>query len=199
MTGKVTPMEARLIAALATDLDDLNVSGVCRDHGISRTTFYKYRRRFQEEGLAGLEERSRRPHGNGRAVSDELEGEIIRLRKELGDDGWDNGPATIAWHLHTHGYPTKGWELVPSVATIWRILVRRGFVVPEPYKRPTASYRRFEAERPNECWQIDATAYTLANGSPVEIINILDDHSRLVVRSLAVPTTTTEAAWLAFS
>src|SRR2546428_14126311 len=96
MTGKVTPMEARLIAALATDLDDLNVSGVCRDHGISRTTFYKYRRRFQEEGLARLEERARRPHGNGRARSDEPEGPTIRRRQELGADGRGNGPATHA-------------------------------------------------------------------------------------------------------
>src|SRR5947208_2075429 len=199
MTGKVTPMDTRLIAALATDLEDLNVSDVRRDHGISRTTFYKYRRRFLHEGLAGLEERSRRPHGNARAVSEWLEGEIVRLRKELGEDGWDDGPATIAWHLATHGYATKDSEAVPSVATIWRILVRRGFVVPEPRKRPKASYRRFEAERPNECWQIDATAYTLANGSAVEIINIIDDHSRLAVRSVAVRSTTSDAAWRAFS
>jgi len=192
-------MDARLLAALATDLDDVNVSALCRDHDISRTTFYKYRQRFLSEGLDGLEERSRRPHRNRQAVSDELEAEIVRLRKELGDDGWDNGPATIAWHLTTHGYATKDAEPVPSVATIWRVLVRRGFVVPEPHKRPKASYRRFEAERPNECWQIDATSYALGGGRQVEIINILDDHSRLAVCSLAVPSTTSEAAWRAFS
>lgn len=43
----------------------------------------------------------------------------------------------------------------PSVATIWRILTRRGFVTPQPDKRPKSSYVRFEAEMPNERWQAD--------------------------------------------
>jgi transposase InsO family protein len=199
MARKVTPMNTRLIAAIAADLEEINVSAVCREHGISRKTFYRYRRRFLEEGLEGLNECSRRPHGNGRAVSEELEEEIVRLRKGLGDGGWDNGPATILWHLLHDGYPTQERKPLPSAATVWRVLVRRGFVVPEPRKRPKASYRRFESQRPNECWQIDATGYELATGEGVEIISTLDDHSRLAVRLLAVPTTTTEAAWRAFS
>jgi hypothetical protein len=46
---------------------------------------------------------------------------------------------------------------VPSVTTIWRILVRRGFVTPQPQKPPRSSYVRFSAEMPNDRWQADIT------------------------------------------
>jgi len=74
------------------------------------------------------------------------------------------------------------------VATIWRVLSRRGFVTPQPQKRPRSSWRRFQAELPNECWQADTTHWALANGSDVEILNVLDDHSRLLVASRAFRT-----------
>jgi transposase len=77
---------------------------------------------------------------------------------------------------------------VPSVATIWRVLSRRGFVVPQPQKRPRSSWRRFQADQPNECWQADTTHWALADGSDVEILNVLDDHSRLLVASRAFVT-----------
>jgi transposase InsO family protein len=74
---------------------------------------------------------------------------------------------------------------VPSVATIWRVLSRRGFVTPQPQKRPRSSWRRFQAELPNECWQADTTHWALADGTDAEIVNMLDDHSRLLVASRA--------------
>ena len=73
---------------------------------------------------------------------------------------------------------------VPAVSTIWRILTRRGFVTPQPQKRPRSSWHRFEAEQPNERWQADTTHWRLADGTDVEILNILDDHSRLALASV---------------
>jgi transposase InsO family protein len=72
---------------------------------------------------------------------------------------------------------------VPSVSTIWRVLRRRGFVTPQPHKRPRSSWIRFEATLPNECWQSDVTHWRLADGTEVEVVNFLDDHSRLAVAS----------------
>ncbi|MBK8331606.1 MAG: transposase [Acidimicrobiaceae bacterium] len=46
--------------------------------------------------------------------------------------------------------------------------------------------RRFSAERANECWQIDATKWQLPNGLWVEIINVIDDCTRLLIASTAV-------------
>jgi transposase InsO family protein len=68
---------------------------------------------------------------------------------------------------------------VPAVCTIWRILSRRGFVAPQPQKRPRSSWKTFVAEQPNQRWQADITHWRLADGAEVEILNILDDHSRL--------------------
>jgi transposase InsO family protein len=66
---------------------------------------------------------------------------------------------------------------------VWRILTRRGFVAPQPQKRPKSSFVRFEACQPNELWQADVTHWELADGADVEILNIEDDHSRLCVAS----------------
>lgn len=67
------------------------------------------------------------------------------------------------------------------MSTIWRLLGRRGFVTPEPHKRPHSSFVRFAADQPNERWQADVTHWELAGGVAVEILNVLDDHSRLLV------------------
>src|SRR5205823_8153221 len=89
--------------------------------------------------------------------------------------GVDAGAQTIHVHLaRRRGTP-------PSVSTIWRILRRRGFVTPQPRKRPRSSFIRFEARLPNECWQSDVTHWRLADGREVEIVNVIDDHSRLAV------------------
>ena len=69
------------------------------------------------------------------------------------------------------------------MSSIWRILRARGFVTPQPHKRPKSSYTRFVAALPNETWQSDMTHWQLADGSPVEILNMIDDHSRLCVAS----------------
>ncbi len=120
----------------------------------------------------------------------------MALRKELTDIGADAGPGTIQWHLGRRGQLAR----VPSEATIWRVLVRRGFVVPEPRKRPKSAMRRFEAPAPNVLWQIDATKWAVGDhGRHIEILNVLDDHSRVAVASLAVEVATCEQAWAAFS
>jgi len=86
---------------------------------------------------------------------------------------------------------------VPSQATIWRTLTRRGFVTPAPRKRPTSSWHRFEADSPNKLWQTDTIEWPIAAG-PVKIFSFLDDHSRVALRVKAVPAATSEATWEVF-
>ena len=120
-------MEAKLRAVLSGGVSAVPVKDLCAELEISRQTFYKYKRRWQAEGPAGLVERSRRPHRSPGLMPVELEEEILRLRKSL---PLDNGAQTIAYYL-----ARTGWA-VPSVATIHRALVRRGMVVAQPHKRP---------------------------------------------------------------
>lgn len=185
-------MEAKLLAVFTSGLD-LNVSALCGELMISRNTFYKYRRRFESEGPPGLVERSRRPHSSPGATSREIEEEIVRLRKEL---EVDNGAEAIGWHLARRA-PELG--PVPSARTVHRILVRRGLVVAQPAKRPKSAWRRFEWPRPNDAWQIDATAWALADGTAVWIMDILDDHSRVLAAARVADGPTGAAAWDAFS
>lgn len=189
MAQKVISMESKLLAVVSSGLP-LPVSRVCRELGISRQTFYKYRRRWLEDGPAGLVERSRRPHRSPGQMSAVLEDEIVRLRKTL---PLDNGAQTIAYHL-----ARSGWA-VPSVATIHRVLVRRGQVIAQPQKRPRSAWRRFEWPAPNACWQIDATMWVLADGREVWIMDVLDDHSRVLIAARVWAQPTGEAAWDAFA
>jgi transposase InsO family protein len=121
-----------------------------------------------------------------------VENRIVRLRKQLTERGLDAGAGTLQAHLARRTprstlstSPPGDPAVVPSVATIWRILVRRGFVTPQPHKRPRSSWIRFEATLPNERWQADITHWRLADHTSVEILNIEDDHSRLDVASVA--------------
>jgi transposase InsO family protein len=66
-----------------------------------------------------------------------------------------------------------------------RILSRRGFITAQPQKRPRSSWTRFEAAQPNLCWQADVTHWHLANGADAEILNLIDDQSRLALASIA--------------
>jgi len=60
-----------------------------------------------------------------------------------------------------------------------------GFVNPQPQKRPRSSFIRFEADMPNERWQADITHVRLGDGQEVEILDVIDDHSRLFIASVA--------------
>ena len=161
-----------------------SVREVAASHDVSKTWLYELLARYRAEGDAGLIARSRRPHRSPRSVPAAIEAQIVSLRKSLAEEGLDAGPHTIQFHL-----AKRRRRSVPSVATIWRVLVRAGFVTPQPQKRPKASFRRFCAELPNECWQADTTHWALADGTDVEILNMLDDHSRLAVASRAFRTT----------
>jgi len=154
---------------------------VARAHGVSKSWVGKVVGRFREGGYEALTARSRTPAHIPHRTSADVEERIVTLRGELAEAGFDAGAATIHFHLTAGGH-----EHVPSVSTIWRILKRRGLVTPEPHKRPRSSWVRFEAALPNERWQSDVTHWRLADGKQVDILNFLDDHSRLIVASEAM-------------
>ncbi len=159
------------------------VAELAATHKVHPSWIYRMLARYREEGDAGLVPRSRRPKTSPTAFGPEVENEIVLLRKQLAEEGLDAGAETIHTHFERH------YGAAPSVSTITRVLRRRGFITPQPQKRPRSSFIRFEAELPNECWQSDMTHWALADGTVVEIVNIVDDHSRLCLASVAVPVT----------
>ena len=155
---------------------------LARSHGISRSWIYELVARYRAGGYPALEPRSRRPRSCPHQLAPKVERAILRLRRELAAAGHDAGPHTIAQHL------ARRMAVVPALATIWRILRRHGLITPQPQKRPRSSLHRFEAALPNELWQVDATHWSLADDTTVEILNIVDDHSRSAVASVAFHT-----------
>jgi transposase InsO family protein len=168
-------MSKHRVAVLKVVSKQLSVTAAAAAYGISRQQLTRLVRRYRDGGLEALEPRSRRPLSNPGHTPDATRDRIVALRRELIALGLDAGPVTIAWHLEREGRPA------PSTSTIRRILHAAGLIAPDPRKRPRSSWIRFEATAPNECWQSDFTHWRLADGSEVEIISWLDDHSRYLL------------------
>ncbi|MFI5035939.1 MAG: IS481 family transposase [Acidimicrobiales bacterium] len=164
----------------------LGVRATARKYGVSPAWVCTLVARYRAEGPSAFAARSKRPLTNPRATPPAVEDRIIELRKELLEIGTDAGADTIHTHLAREGLAA------PSPSTIQRILTRRGFVTPAPKKRPKSSYVRFAADLPNECWQSDMTHWHLEDGTGVEVLTFLDDHSRLALAVRACPTVTME-------
>lgn len=173
------------LVIVSVKVEGRSKSEVARDYNISRYWVQQLVKRYEAEGDVAFQPRSRRPHTNPRAISLDLEDRIVRLRKDLSKKGLDAGAETIRAHLQI-----AGTDRLPSTSTIWRVLTRRGFVTAQPKKRPKGAGKRFCAEMPNERWQADTTHWQLADGTGVEILNIIDDHSRLNLLAKARATTT---------
>lgn len=167
----------------AVVLEGRSAGEVAQAHGISRSWIYELIARYRAGGYDALEPRCRRPRSCTHETPIEVVQAIVGLRCQLVAEGHDAGAATIAYHL------AKRMDGVPCRATIWRILKRQGLITPQPQKRPRSSLIRFEADLPNETWQTDITHWRLAAGEHVEILNFIDDHSRLFLASEAYPTT----------
>jgi transposase InsO family protein len=182
----VTMSELRLEVLLEPEKAGQSVAEVCRRRGISRETFYEYKRRYDLEGAAGLEPRSRRPTRSPAQIDVDLEVEICKLRKD--HPRW--GARRIRAELRRAGVDP------PVASTIHQALRRNHLVVDQPKKRPKAT-KRFEREVPNDLWQIDATKVRLADGTEVWVMDALDDHARFLLAARAL-SPSTEAAWSCF-
>lgn len=183
----VSMEELKLEVLLEPERTGDSVATVCRRHGISRQTFYVYRRRYLAEGLAGLEPRSRRPRACPAQIDPALEATISRLRKD--HPRW--GARRIRAELARAGIKP------PATSTIHEALRRNHLVAPQPPRRQKAT-KRFERETPNDLWQIDATQVALAGGERVWVVDCLDDHARYLLAAHASANLGGEAAWACF-
>jgi transposase InsO family protein len=185
-------MDPEFVAAVAQAAagEKINIARFCREHGVSRGVFHKYLTRFRTEGTDGFTRRSTAPH-HPSALNASVAEAVLRARKELADNGLDNGPITIRWRLEDTGSTP-----LPSQSSIYRILREHGQITPQPRKKPRTR-RRFEYADPNGCWQIDGMEHHLADGTKVCIIQILDDHSRLDVGTYAATSENTAGTWAA--
>lgn len=186
-------MDPEFVAAVARVAhgEKVNIARFCREQGVARGTFHKYVSRFRAEGAEGFTRRSTAPRRRPTALSATAAEAVLRARKELDDEGRDNGPISIRWRLEDQAFSP-----LPSRASVYRILVQHGQITPQPRKRPRTR-RRFEYADPNGLWQIDGMETYLADGTKVCVLQILDDHSRLDVGSYAAASENGTDTWAA--
>ena len=176
-----TSMSLRTEFIHLAQLENANLSQLCRRFGISRKTGYKWLKRYRAEGESGLVDRSRRPHTSPRRSSVEVEAAVISVRQN--HPAW--GGRKIKAFLERQQQPQ-----VPSASTITAIL-RRNEQIDAQEARKHRPFQRFEREQPNELWQMDFKGYfSLEEGGYCHPLSVLDDHSRFLVGLQACPNET---------
>lgn len=144
---------------------------LCRRFEISPKTGYKWLKRYEQSGMAGLEDRSRRPLSSPARTPPEVEQRVIALRRE---HVW--GGRKIERRLHD-----LGDLVVPTSSTVTRILHRHSLITPQASAAATR-WQRFEHEQPNDLWQMDFKGWIeLTDGRHCSPFTVLDDHSRFNV------------------
>jgi transposase InsO family protein len=184
-------VEQRYQAVLAVLAGD-PVTEVAAKVGVSRQSLHAWLRRYADEGLAGLQDRSRRPDGCAHQASPEVEALVCELRRH--HPKW--GSRRIAFELGRHGCPGQ----VPSRMTVYRILIRHGLMTPAKRRRGRKDYIRWQRDRPMELWQMDIVGgIFLSDGSEAKVVTGVDDHSRYCVIASVVRRATGRAVCLAFA
>lgn len=188
MALKVVNMaELRREIVLEAQQSGETITQICARYGISRQTFYRYRRRYLLEGIDGLEDRSRRPNHSPGRMDPQIEIKICSLRKS--HPRW--GARRIHAELERSGFTP------PAVSSIHQAL-RRNRLVADQAPRRRKAFKRFQREISNDLWQIDATQVRLANSKKAWVLDMLDDHSRYLLSALAAKAPTGDAAWDCF-
>jgi transposase InsO family protein len=154
------------------------IGEVAARYGTSRQSLDTWRKRFRQEGMPGLADRSRRTSPT--RLDADIEALICRMRRD--HPRW--GARRIS-----HELARQGLERVPSRATVHRVLLRNG-MVNQQVQQHKRRYRRWQRQTPMHLWQLDLVGgVPLADGRECKMLTGIDDHSRFVVTAavLAAP------------
>lgn len=163
---------------------DDNLAELCRRYGVSRPTAYTWLKRYETEGEAGLEERSRSPHQCPHAMSEAVTERILKLRREHAR--W--GPRKLRAYLMAR-QPEQSW---PAASSIGALLSREGLTHRRHLRRrtPPQSKPLAHAQAPNQVWCVDYKGwFYCGNGQRCDPLTISDAFSRYLLRCRAVPKT----------
>ena len=106
---------------------DYGVSDLARVYGVSRNCVYKWIDRYEQEGPGGLEERSRAPHSQARAIDAKVVAYLLDLKRQ-----W---PRWGAPKLLARMVEKLGEECCPAESTVSEILKRHGLSFARKKKR----------------------------------------------------------------
>ena len=152
-----------------------NVAMTCRYYGISRQTYYRWYRRFEEKGIEGLRDQSTKPLTSPRATQSEVVGKILYLRQN-----YHFGPNKIRMYLKRYH------DVEISSSGVWRILKRLNInrlPSSQCYKRLDKRWQRYEKQQPGHRVQIDVKFVAPLKGARKKYYQFtaIDDCTRLRV------------------
>jgi transposase InsO family protein len=194
-------VEQRLDAVRAV-LDGADVVEVAALAGVHRATLHRWVARYLTGQLAGLADRSHRPHSCPRQVAEAVEVAVAEMRRE--HPRWGSRRIRLEMLRKPRPWAAEGLVL-PSERTIDRILHRQGLLRARPRKRPKDSYRRFERPGPMQLWQMDIVGgvrlVSAVTGElrEAKVVTAVDDHSRYCVIARVVERATGRAVCLALA
>jgi transposase InsO family protein len=188
---ELSKVEQRYRAVLAVQAGQ-HVSEVAHRLGVSRQSVHTWLNRYAEQGLAGLEDRSRRPESCPHQASPQVEAAVCELRRA--HPRW--GARRIEFELGRNGCPGR----VPTRMTVYRILVRHGLIAPVKRGRSRKDYKRWQREEPMQLWQMDIVGGVWLPGAvEAKVVTCVDDHSRYAVAAKVVRRATGRAVCTAFA
>jgi transposase InsO family protein len=169
MPWKVTPMsELRKVLVHQVLTLKRPMAEVCREHGVSRKTGYKWLVRHRLAPDQPLTDQSRRPVNSPRRTPDQLAAKVAAVRRQY---RW--GARKIRAYLAAQG------AVLPTTKTVHEVLRRQGLLTP-PTDDP-APPQRFVRSQPNELWQCDHKGPLEIARQKVYPLSVLDDHSRFLL------------------
>ena len=115
--GKVNVDEQRMRFVMSASRGEKSLEQLCKEFEISRPTGYEWLGRYQAGGIAGVVEKSRRPHRSPRQTAAEIEKRVVEVRQQRPD-----------WGARKLQVLLKREEISLPVITVHRILLRRGLV-----------------------------------------------------------------------
>lgn len=171
---------------------DWTMSELCRRHGVSRPTGYKWVKRFEAEGIAGLRERRRAPASCPHATPEPVVQLILAARRE---HGW--GARKLRRVLERR-HPGLA---LPARSTIFDILKRNGLVKPKRrrtrWKHPGAV--PLTTTTPNQVWTADFKGqFRTRDGVYCYPLTVVDHYSRFLLECRGLHSVRTEGAKPAF-
>lgn len=183
-------VEERMQFVVAVQKHEESFAAVCQRFDVSRRTGYKWLARFEEEGAAGLFDRSRAPQQHPQAITDRIAERCLEVRRA--HPAW--GPVKVRAYLERRA-PATEW---PAASTIGELFDREGLTVKRKLRRrgPPSSAPFAHCEAANDVWCIDFKGWFLTgDGKRCEPLTLTDAHSRYLLRCQALPRTDTEHVW----
>lgn len=173
MLVELSVVEQRYQAVLAVIRDGVSIVQVAHRFGVSRQAVHRWLRWYEDQGLAGLVDRSHRPPRCSHQMDPAVEVWVLEARRRNPD--W--GPRRLV-----HEASRAGVEPAPSRSGIYRALRRAGLIDPQARRRRDRRFKRWERGGAMELWQLDVVGgVLLADGKECKVLTGIDDHSRFVV------------------